>query len=146
MTITIILEIDIDKPLQEVMRFIFEPTNEPYWIAGVQESHMLSVRPIGRGSQVQRLLESDGIASEWIYEVTEFEPEGRMKLISLSGDIPIEISYRLEKLDDHTTRFKYTMGKKPAGIKAIVEYIKRSSERRNMIRNLHRLKDILESA
>ena len=139
-------EIEINKPLGTVIRFVFEPTNEPFWITGVLESHMLSVRPIGRGTQVQRIQKIQGNTIEYVYELTKFDPEGIMSFISLNSQVSLKVEYVLKKLSDDMTLFRQVVKGSNNGITRIFDLFTERSVRKILQRDMSHLKQLLEQS
>ena len=137
-------EIEIDKPLATVLQFVFEPTNEPYWVAGVMESHMLSVRPVGRGTQVQRIHKFTGRIIEYVYEMVEFDPEGYLKLLSLNSPVNFEIEYSIKKISENKTVFRQSVRGSYSGYLGMFDFIAARFVKNNLKKDLVHLKEILE--
>lgn len=144
MSFTVSEEITIKKPLTQVLNYVFEPTNEPYWVTGVQESHMLSVRPIGQGTQVQRIQKTRSKTIEYVYEVTEFDPAGRMKMISMNRRFPLTVEYKLEESSGNHTRFRQSISIKTDGIYEWFDFLTLRDVRNTLLQDLRHLKSVLE--
>ena len=136
--------IEINKPAEAVIRFVFEPTNEPYWISGILESHMLSVRPVGRGTQVQRIQKLPVRTVDYVYEMVEFDPGGHLKLLSLDSRLNIEVEYFIEKAAGHSTVFRQVIRANPRGYLSILGFIAGRFMISHLSRDMKHLKEILE--
>jgi hypothetical protein len=137
-------EIEINKPIEVVKQFVFEPTNEPYWIRGVIESHMLSVRPVGRGTQVQQIRKFMGRTIEYVYEMTEYDPAGHIKMISLNGPVSMEVEYFVEKSHDNKTIFRQSVIGIFSGYYRIINFLASGVMRKDLNKDMAHLKGILE--
>ena len=144
MSFTSVAEIEINKPLGFVRQYVFEPTNEPYWITGVIESHMLSVRPIGRGTQVQRIQKFNGRTIEYVYEIMEFDPAGYLKMLSLDSPVNFEIEYKINKIDEDKTMFIQTIQASSGGYFKFLDFLIARIFKRDLKRDMEQLKKILE--
>ena len=61
----------IDKPATQVAAYLREPDNDPRWIGGIQSARLLAPRPVGVGSQVERVATFLGRRIEYVNEITE---------------------------------------------------------------------------
>ena len=139
-----VAEIEINKPVTSVIQFVFEPTNDPFWVTGVIETHMLSVRPIGKGTQVQRIEKFMGRTIEYLFEMIAFDPEGHMKLLSMNTPVTFNIEYELKKITENKTLFRQTVTVTPKGAFRIIIFLITRVMRNNLNNDMQHLKEILE--
>ncbi len=144
MSFTISVEVKINKSFQQVREFIFEPINEPYWISGVQETHMLSVRPIGRGTQVQRIGKFLGRPVMYNLEMTEYDPEGNMTWLSMNAPFAMEVNYKLSETGDNVTLFRQTFKAKTKGINKLLLFFLKGAVIKNIRSDMSHIKSLLE--
>ena len=86
----------INRPLDEVFRFVTNVENQPRWQAASIENHLLTPGPMAVGAQIQHIGKWLGRRYESIGQVVEFEPDRRWAYKSLSGPYQLEMRYRFE--------------------------------------------------
>ncbi len=130
--------------MEQVRQFVFEPGNEPYWITGVQESHMLSVRPIGRGTQVQRIGKFLGKLVIYNMEMIQYDPEDSLTWLSMNAPIPMQVNYKVLKSAEDITIFKQTFSAETKGMKKLLDIFFQPMMKNNISRDMNHLKLLLE--
>ena len=92
----------IEKSVDEVWDFVQDTTNDALWQTTLIESRPLTEGPKRVGSQVHETRRFMGLRLEMEVELTEFEPNRKSSLKTVSGGIPLSGSYLLEPLDGGT--------------------------------------------
>ena len=103
----------IDKPVSEVWTFIADIENMDKWVNGVRDPRPISPGEWGVGSTFESGYEYAGKTHRITYEITEFDPPGRLSMRSTSGPFPFEGWTELRE-DKDGTRVLNTIDAKPA--------------------------------
>ena len=93
-------EVLIQRNRAEVARYAINPENDPVWIGGIPT--LLGDPPPRSGSQVQRVAKFLGRRIESGLEVTELEPESLLRMKSLKGPVPMDVTYQFQERDGGT--------------------------------------------
>ena len=92
MTIEVTAEVTIDRPPPDVFAYLADMENNPTWQRGMQACTWTSEPPLRLGStydQTARFLGKDIVSS---FEVTEFEPGERIRIVTTGGSMPIDVT------------------------------------------------------
>jgi uncharacterized membrane protein len=130
--------VEINRPADEVFRYVSDPDNLPTW-AGV----VVEVRRDGgdRFTLVQKFL---GRRFETPCEVIASEPSRRHVFRSTGGPIPLTFTYILEP-SGAGTRFTQTGEGEPGSFFGLVGPLFEKAAKRQVHHDLETLKDVLES-
>ena len=80
----------IDKPISEVWDFVSNIENMDKWVNGVRDPKPISEGEWGVGSTFEGGYEYAGKTHRITYEITGFDPPGRISMRSTSGPFPFE--------------------------------------------------------
>ena len=94
--------IEIERPLEEVFRFIANPENEPKWRAGLTASEVTSEGPVEAGSTGRRVQSFLGREMENDWAVTELTPNRKIAVKSTSSLTSYSSAYYFEPAGDGT--------------------------------------------
>ena len=92
----------INRPIEEVFKFLTTPGSSAQWQGMVLESKKTSEGPVGVGTTGQSASQFLGRRMESTWEVTEHELNRKTAYKSTSGPIPYENSATLESVDEGT--------------------------------------------
>jgi Polyketide cyclase / dehydrase and lipid transport len=145
MAIDITAEADIAAGADSVAAYAFEPTNDPAWIGGISTARLLTPRPIGPGTQVQRLARFLGRTIDYTLEVTSFEPGLVMEMKSVKGPFPMTVTYRVEPDGDARTCASVRVQGTASRHYRIADFLMAPMVKRNVAGDLKRLKKIIEA-
>ncbi len=137
----IVIDVVIDRPVDEVFAYLADNSNETAWQTGLIESTVTSDGPIGAGSTGRDVRRSMGmkVVNEWA--CTAFEPN-RMFAFVVTKPITFTASYRFESESDGT---RVTMSAKPSGFAKVVWPLMSRVGRKQYERDFARLKNVLEA-
>jgi len=144
MAIDITATTEIDAPAATVAEYAFEPINDPTWIGGISSATLLTPRPIGRGTRVQRLAKFLGRTIDYVLEVVTFEPGRLMEMKSVKGPFPMNVTYRFEP-EGGRTRASVRVQGTASGHYRIADFFMAPMVKRNVSGDLKRLKKIVEA-
>lgn len=134
--------VTINRPLEEVFRFMTDNQNALQWQSGLLEARVTN-DVIGVGKTWVDVVQVFGRRIEIASELTEFEPLRMVGFKSTSGPIPLEGRYAFEP-DGAGTKVTFTLQGEPGGFFKLAEPIVARSTQRQWETNLANLKDLLE--
>ncbi len=134
--------VTVNRPLEEVFRFMTDHQNALQWQSGLLEARVTN-DVVGIGKTWVDVVQVLGRRIEVASELTEFEPLRVVGFKSTSGPIPLEGRYAFEP-DGASTKVTFTMQGEPGGFFKLAEPIVARSTQRQWETNLANLKDLLE--
>lgn len=146
MSVDVVTEIVIDRPLTEVAPYATDPTNAPAWYANIESVEWKTPPPATVGSAVTFAAHFLGRRLEYTYEIVELVPGERLVMRTKQGPFPMETTYTWSRVSDCSTRMTLRNRGEPAGFSRLVAPFMAAAVRRANRKDLARLKTILESA
>ncbi len=144
MDIDVSAEVVINRPRKEVATYVENPENEPVWIGGIVESKLLTDPPVGVGTRVQRVATFMGRRMRYTPEVVEYHP-GALLVMSTDSPFPMTISYQFEDAAGGGTVARIRIQGGGAWYYKLAGPLLGLAVRRNITKDLRRLKALLES-
>ena len=144
MDIDVSAEVVINRPRKEVATYVENPENEPVWIGGIVESKPLTDPPVGVGTRVQRVATFMGRRMRYTPEVVEYHP-GALLVMSTDSPFPMTISYQFEDAAGGGTVARIRIEGGGAWYYKLAGPLLGLAVRRNITKDLRRLKALLES-
>lgn len=135
----------IDRPVDEVWEFVHDPAKDPLWQTMLVESEQIADGPMGVGTKVREVRHFLGLRVETAWEVTEYEPNRRSGIESISGPVPFRGGYVLEPVDG-ATKLTAAGALDGHGFFKLAEPIFARMTARELEANLGHLKDLLEES
>ena len=134
--------VTVNRPLEEVFRFMTDNQNALQWQSGLLEARVTN-DVVGIGKTWVDVVQVLGRRIEIASELTEYEPLRRIGFRSTSGPIPLEGSYLYEP-DGEGTKVTFTLQGEAGGFFRLAEPIVARLTQRQWETNLANLKDLLE--
>jgi uncharacterized membrane protein len=134
--------VTVNRPLEEVFRFMTDNQNALQWQSGLLEARVTN-DVIGVGKTWVDVVQVLGQRIEIASELTELEPLRTVGFKSTSGPIPLEGRYAFEP-DGGGAKVTFTMQGQAGGFFKLAEPIVARSTQRQWETNLANLKDLLE--
>lgn len=134
--------VTVNRPLEEVFRFMTDNQNALQWQSGLLEARVTN-DVVGIGKTWVDVVQVLGRRIEIVSELTEFEPLSAVGFKSTSGPIPLEGRYAFEP-DGEGTKVTFTLQGEAGGFFKLAEPIVARSTQRQWETNLANLKDLLE--
>ena len=134
--------VTVNRPLEEVFRFMTNHQNALQWQSGLLEARVTN-DVVGVGKTWVDVMQVLGRRIEIASELTEFEPLRVVGFKSTSGPIPLEGRYAFEP-DGAGTKVAFTLQGEAGGFFKLAEPIVARSTQRQWETNLANLKDLLE--
>ena len=136
--------ITIERPVDEVWRFVHDWRNDRLWQTTLRESEQLTDGPVGVGTQVREVRQFLGLRVELAWEVTEYEPTTHSSIKGISGPVPLSGGYVLAP-ENGGTLFTVAGELDAHGLFKLAEPVFARMTARELETNLGHLKDLLES-
>jgi hypothetical protein len=137
MSVDITARVHVDRGPAVVAAYMTDPANDPQWIGGLREAELLGDPPVGVGSRVRRVASFLGKRIEYVNEVLALD-ETSLEMRSAKAPFPMHITYRFEPAGGGTDVSNHVRG---GGLRVLAPLV-----RRNVQRDLERLRDVLEAS
>lgn len=134
--------VTVNRPLEEVFRFMTDNQNALQWQSGLLEARVTN-DVMGVGKTWVDVVQVLGQRVEIASELTEFEPLRTVGFKSTSGPIPLEGRYAFEP-EGTGTKVIFVMQGEAGGFFKLAEPVVARSTQRQWETNLANLKDLLE--
>ena len=134
--------VEIDRPPAEVFDYMMDMANLPEWQSSAIEAHWEGERAAGSHIKEVRKFLGKHIESE--VEVTEYEPNRRFCLKTLSGPVPFSVEHTFEPIDGGT-RITFVGDGDPGGFFKLAEPVVARTAERQFKSDFDTLKDLLEA-
>ena len=133
----------INRPVDDVFSYLADGMHNREWRSGVLEIERTSSAD-GVGATYRQVLAGPGGRRiDGDYRVTEYAPPSRLAFNVIAGPARPEGVFELTELPDDSTRLRFALDLKPAGImKVMTPMISRQMQRE--VAQLEALKKILE--
>lgn len=146
MSVDVVTQIVIDRPLEQVSAFAADPTNAPEWYANIDSVEWRSAPPLQRGSTVAFVARFLGRRLEYTYEIVDLIPGERLVMRTQEGPFPMETTYTWAPVANDSTRMTLCNRGVPTGFSKLMAPFMAPAMRRANRKDLAKLKGILESS
>ena len=143
MSIDVLGEVHARRPREQVAAYMSDPANDPERIGGLREARLLGDWPLREGSKVARVASFLGRRVEYVNEVTRLEPGSVLEMRSVKAPFPMHITYTFEDRDGGTVVRNRVRG--GGGLFSLGSPLFAPLVRRNVQKDLERLRDVLEA-
>jgi uncharacterized membrane protein len=144
MTVDVIVETVIGRPIIDVATYAGDPTHAPEWYANIRSVDWKTPPPLARGSQLAFVATFLGRTLSYTYEIVELERGERLTMRTAEGPFPMETTYVWTPLGPAKTRMTLRNVGAPRGFAKIATLLLATSMRRAMSKDLQALKRRLE--
>jgi uncharacterized membrane protein len=144
-SVDVVSEIVIGRPVDQVTAYAGDPTNAPAWYANIESVDWETPPPPARGSRVAFVAHFLGRTLRYTYELAEYEPGRRLVMRTRQGPFPMETTYTWEPSGAGATRMTLHNRGEPTGFSKLAGVFMVPAMRRANRKDLARLKAILEA-
>lgn len=144
MTVDIVTEVVIQRPVDEVAGYAMDPSNAPTWYANIASVEWKTEAPARVGSKVAFVARFLGRRLDYTYEVVELVPGERLVMRTQQGPFPMETTYAWAPTSDGGTCMTLRNRGQPAGFSTLIAPLIAPAMRRANKKDLANLKAILE--
>jgi carbon monoxide dehydrogenase subunit G len=145
MSIDVTTSTTIRRPVAEVAAYAMDVERERDWIAGIKESKKITPGPLSKGTQVERVAYFMGKRVDYILEIIDYQPGRMLDMQSVKAPFPMRVTYAFEPASDGTRASIRIRG----GMTGLIAWLTRPMismmVRRNIAKDIKRLKANLES-
>lgn len=145
MAVDVRTEIVIQRPRAEVAAFATDPDNATRWYDNITSVEWQTEPPLAVGSRLAFVARFLGSRLEYTYEVLEWEPGERYVMSTAQGPFPMQTTYTWSDAPDGATAMTLRNRGEPKRFSKLSGKLMARAMRRANRKDLHRLKEILES-
>ncbi len=145
MSVDVVTETVIDRPVVEVAAFAGDPLNAPRWYVNIASVDLETPPPVAVGSRMAFAARFLGRTISYTYEVAELVPGERLVMRTAQGPFPMETTYTWAATANGGTRMTLRNRGEPAGFSKLVAPFMARAVRRATTKDLAALKRLLES-
>ena len=146
MSVDVLTETVIDRPVRDVAAYASDPTNAPRWYANIETVTWQTPPPAAVGSRMTFVARFLGRRLEYTYEIAELVEGARLVMRTQEGPFPMETTYVFAEAGPGATRMALRNRGEPAGFSKLVGPLMAPAMRRANRKDLAALKRLLESA
>lgn len=110
----------VDQRVAVVAPFFFDASNNPTWQDGMISCEWTTEPPIRVGSIYDQKAEFRGRPITTTFEVTEYQPEHLIRIESTESSFPIQVTRRVEPIDENRCRVSADIAGQPRGLMRIL--------------------------
>jgi hypothetical protein len=144
MSVDVVVETVIDRPVAEVAAYAADPSNAPEWYDNIASVEWKTPPPVAVGSRLAFVARFLGRRLEYTYEVAELVPDERLVMRTEEGPFPMETTYTWAASGDGATRMTLRNRGEPAGFSKVLAPVMAPAMKRANTKDLAKLKTILE--
>ena len=145
MTVDVVTDVTIDRPVEVVATYAADPSNAPIWYDNIRSVEWETPPPATVGSKVAFVAQFLGRRLAYTYELVELVPSERLVMRTAQGPFPMETTYTWSALTPDRTRMTLRNRGEPAGFSKLTAPFMAMAMRRANRKDLAKLRAILES-
>jgi uncharacterized membrane protein len=145
-SVDVLTEAVIDRPVEVVAAYAADPSNAPAWYAKIESVEWRTEPAVRVGAAVAFVAHFLGRRLEYTYELVDVVAGARLVMRTQHGPFPMETTYTWDPIGSGATRMTLRNRGEPAGFSKLVAPLMAPAMRRANRKDLARLKEILERA
>jgi uncharacterized membrane protein len=145
MSVDVVTEITIARPVEVVAAYASDPSNAPDWYANIDSVEWETPPPVQVGSRLAFVARFLGRRLAYTYEIVEHVAGERLVMRTAQGPFPMETTYTWESVDQGSTRMSLRNRGEPAGFSKLSAPFMAGAMRRANRKDLARLRSLLEA-
>jgi uncharacterized membrane protein len=144
-SVDVLVETTIHRPVEQVAEFAGDPTNAPQWYANIQTVSWQTQPPLRVGSRTDFVAQFLGRRLVYTNEIVELLPHTKLVMRTAEGPFPMETTYTWEPVEGDATRMTLRNRGNPSGFSRLTAPMLELAIRRATHKDLARLKMVLEA-
>lgn len=104
MSVDVVAETTIDRPVEEVSSYVADQSNAPEWYENIKSVEWKTPPPAKVGARIAFVASFLGRSIAYTYEIVEFVPGKRLVMRTEEGPFPMETTYTWEPAGERSTR------------------------------------------
>lgn len=144
MSVDVLTETVIARPLEAVAAYAGDPSHAPEWYVNIKSVEWETQPPVQVGSKVAFVAHFLGRRLAYSYEIVELVPGEKLVMRTVQGPFPMETTYAWEPAGNTSTRMTLRNRGEPSGFSKLAAPLMAAAMRRANIKDLARLKTLLE--
>lgn len=149
MSVDVVTEITIERPVEVVAAYAADPANAPVWYDNIKSvragSGSESGSSVAEGSRFAFVARFLGRELSYTYEVVDYVAGERLTMRTAQGPFPMETTYTWRATAEGATGMSLRNRGQPAGFSRLVAPLMVTAMRRANTKDLRKLKAILEA-
>jgi hypothetical protein len=145
MSVDVVTEITIARPVEVVAAYASDPSNAPDWYANIDSVEWETPPPVQVGARLAFVARFLGRRLAYTYEIVEHVAGVRLVMRTAQGPFPMETTYTWESVDQGSTRMSLRNRGEPAGFSKLSAPFMAGAMRRANRKDLARLRSLLEA-
>jgi uncharacterized membrane protein len=143
--VDVVTEIMINYPISQVSEYASNPVHAPEWYVNIHSAEWRSPKPIAIGSQIAFKAKFLGRELAYVYEIVELIPGKKLVMKTAQGPFPMETTYTWQEMDANRTKMTLRNTGNPTGFSKIMSPFMATMMRKANMKDLKKIKDILEN-
>jgi len=144
-SLEVVTETEIARPRGEVAEFAADPDNATRWYANIESVRWETPRPLAVGSRLAFVARFLGRPLSYTYEVRDHVPGERLVMATDVGPMPMETTYEWRDSLSGGTLMTLRNRGEPSGFAHVAAPLVARAIRHANIKDLRKLKEILEA-
>jgi uncharacterized protein YndB with AHSA1/START domain len=144
MSVDVLTETIITRPIEEVAAYAGDPSHAPEWYVNIKSVEWETAPPLRLGSKVAFVAQFLGRRLSYSYEIVEIVPGKKLVMRTAQGPFPMETTYTWEQAGTTSTRMTLRNRGEPSGFSKLAAPFMEAAMRRANNKDLARLKALLE--
>ena len=146
MSVDIVTEITIGRPVDVVAGYAADPSNAPEWYVNIESVEWETPPPVQLGSRMAFVARFLGRRLAYTYEVVALVPNERLVMRTAQGPFPMETTYAWTPVDEGSTHMTLRNRGEPGGFSKLAAPMMAAAMRRANGKDLAALRALLERA